>query len=124
MPNFTPGPWKCGDEVHSTERLVYIPIRCGNGISQTNVKSSATTGVYGRNPDGTTAGEKYTDEFGTERYKPTATEAECRANANLIAAAPELYAALKEMVDASDVLGTPLEVRLRARTALAKAESV
>lgn len=82
----TEGPWEIGDDVDSQGDLVYIPIRRGK-------LHISTTGVYGRKPDGSTAGRKYIDRFGTERHQPVITAEECRANARLIAAAPDLLAA-------------------------------
>lgn len=85
MAEHTPGPWEVGEEVDSADKLVYIPIRRG-------AKRISTTGVYGRNEDGTTAGRVYKDNFGIERHSNIITAEECRANARLIAAAPELLA--------------------------------
>ena len=91
----TPGPWEVGEEVDSQDRLVYVPIRRGK-------LHISTTGVYGRKPDGETAGRKYRDRFGTERHDPVITADECRANARLISAAPELLAACHAALSLSD----------------------
>lgn len=86
MSKHTPGPWEIGEPIDSRGKLVYIPIRAKN----TRI---ATTGVYGRNPDGTTSGDTHKDNIGYERHKPHISADECGANARLIAAAPELLAA-------------------------------
>jgi hypothetical protein len=92
---FTPGPWTVGAEVKSEPRLVYISIFAGK-------KRLSSTGVYGRKQDGETAGRKYTDKFGTERHEPIVPEDEARANARLIAAAPDLFAALGALTALDD----------------------
>jgi hypothetical protein len=77
--NHTPGPWKVWPEVKGShpDHLVYISIGSVNG------GRIASTGVYGhrkgRRPDAT----------------PIVSEEECRANARLIAAAPDLLAAAR-----------------------------
>ena len=94
MSKHTPGPWECGPEINSDARLVYVPIRS----QSTRV---ATTGVYGRKPNGQTTGEPSVDAFGIERHPPHITADECRANARLIKTSPKLLAACK---DAEEVI--------------------
>ena len=121
MSTHTPGPWEVGDEVDSQGSLVYVPIRRGK-------LHISTTGVYGRKPDGTTAGAKYTDRFGTERHKPIISAEECRANARLIAASPDLLVSLEEMVAALisaakfGLNDSEVAMLKRAEAAVAKAE--
>src|ERR1700730_10745491 len=86
----TSGPWTVGAEIDSDKKLVYIRIESLNG----NV---GTTGVYGHKRNGSTAGRKYFDRFGTERHEPVITADEARANAKLIAAAPELLHELEDL---------------------------
>lgn len=104
----TPGPWRLGRDVTSVGRLVYIPIKVNKHVENKNRVFSTTnatgpnkheivgtTGVYAHNPDnGRTIGDTY-KELGETRYKPFITDEECRANARLIAAAPDLLAACK-----------------------------
>ena len=77
MSKHTPVPWECGPEIDSDSRLVYIPIRS----QSTRI---ATTGVYGRKPNGKTTGKLYSDECGIKRHPPHITADECRANAEHI----------------------------------------
>ena len=95
MTRHTPGPWEMGEEVDSQDRLVYIPIRRGK-------LHISTTGVYGKKPDGSHAGAKYTDRFGIERVKPIISAEECRANARLIAASPELLAVCQSILEQTE----------------------
>jgi hypothetical protein len=108
----TKGPWKVGENVSSDARLVYILIESKAG----NV---ATSGVYGKKPNGETSGEKYKDRWGTERHKPSISAAEAEANARLIAAAPDLLEVC-QMV-ASSIKVDELALITAARAAIAKA---
>jgi hypothetical protein len=87
----TPGPWTVGKEIDSgngrTRHLVYIRIESCKG------KVSCIS-VYGQKPNGDSVGEKY-KELGEVRHKPIISADECRANARLIAEAPNLLVALK-----------------------------
>lgn len=118
----TPGPWTVGDEIDSQGRLVYLNIFAGK-------KRVSSTSVYGHRADGTPAGKAYTDRFGITRHKASITADECRANAKLIAAAPELLEALTWAMDIID--GTDARKQVHAghgdydfaRAAIAKATS-
>ena len=82
--NWTKGPWKIWQEVdseHPYPHLVYIP------IGSTDLRRVGATGCYGRRQ-----GEKRESR---PNAKPNISEQECRANAHLIAASPDLYEALK-----------------------------
>jgi hypothetical protein len=80
------------------------------------------TGVYGRKPNGATAGEKYKDPYGMRRHKPVITEAECRANAALIAAAPDLLTACRLALGSLEAAGFDNGTVRACRAAIAKAE--
>jgi len=123
MSKHTPGPWKVSKEETSGKRLVYIRIASMPG-------DVGTTGVYGHYEDGTTAGSAYVDRFGTKRYKPVISEEEARANAHLIAAAPEMLEALEKAIPwlrdhvamtCSDMRGLDGDVRDRVALDLAEA---
>lgn len=89
----TPGPWEMGPEVSAKypDHLVYISI-FGAGRRLSSVS------VYGKKRDGETGGKVYKDAAGTERHPRTVPEDECRANARLIAAAPDLLESLRGIV--------------------------
>lgn len=107
----TPGPWTVGEEVDSAGHVVYIPIQRGK-------LHISTTGVYGRKPDGSTAGRRYTDQCGTQRHEPVISAEECRANARLIAAAPDLLEALQAVLSVADRKTVEFD---KVRAAIAKA---
>lgn len=77
----TPGPWEVWPEVHGShpEHLVYI------SVGPADKRRVCSTGVYGHK-QGSANGKK-----------PVVTEDECRANARLIAAAPDMLALLKQI---------------------------
>jgi hypothetical protein len=97
MSKHTPVPWECGPEIDSDSRLVYIPIRS----QSTRI---ATTGVYGRKPNGKTTGKLYSDEFGIERHPPHITADECRANAERIVRCVNSHDDLLEAIRAAMVI--------------------
>lgn len=70
----TPGPWVVGPNVDSQGTLVYVCVLAGK-------EALCACSVYGK-------------KTGSAASKPTFTEAEALANARLIAAAPDMLAAL------------------------------
>jgi hypothetical protein len=117
MAKFTPGPWKVGPERDLERKLVYLTVESLAG----NVSCIS---VYGHKRNGESAGEKYTDSLGTERYKPVISADEARANAHLIAAAPELLDALETIFDITPFAtnSKDAEIRMRVRAVIAKAK--
>ena len=116
---FSPGPWKVGATVSSGGRAVYTPIVTHAG------KAISCAGVYGHHVDGSTAnptGRKWP----AETHRRFVGDAEAMANARLIAAAPEMYAALDAFVRAfgplaEDYENTPLgEAKRLAVAALSR----
>ena len=80
---FTPGPWAAGPWIDSMGGHVYRVVKAAN-------RNVSGVTVYGRRSDGTTGGQKLK---GGGHARSVASE-ECDANANLIAAAPDLFEAL------------------------------
>lgn len=113
----TPGPWEVWPEVHGSHprHLVYI------SVGPVDKRRVCSTGVYGHKRGAETS------------KKPVVTEEECRANARLIAAAPDMLAALIEAEDRLAMVlendtdeGRPVDGSIviaweRARAAIAKA---
>lgn len=102
MGKHTPGPWEAGEWVSSSGKGVYLSIFAKK-------RRVSSVGVYGKLRDGTTAGRKYKDKFGTERVCRTAVEPECEANARLIASAPDLLKAAKDAVHLMRLLPGEIE---------------
>ena len=92
MSEHTPGPWELGDWVTSQGKPVYRIIFGAK-------RKVSSVSVYGHRRDGTSAGRKHTDRYGTERLRRTVSADEAEANARLIAAAPDLLAALQAVDD-------------------------
>lgn len=101
MTEHTPGPWRVGEEIKSSKRLVYIRIEYDGGES-----SLSNTCVYPHRKDGSTYSTETRNEFGEDRPEPAVEDEECRANARLIAAAPDLLAACLRIL--ADGYGTAL----------------
>jgi len=122
----TPGPWEVGPEIDSGmpphRHLVYINI-----FGKSRRLSSVS--VYGEKRDGKTGGRVYKDGAGIMRHARSVSEDECRANATLIAAAPELYESLKYLmpyiemyVDKGERPPNVHKAVIAAQQAIAKAE--
>ena len=109
-PKFTPGPWTFR-RVDSEGSLVYCQI--GPAAAFDKHRSVAYAGTYGKDATGSTAGIRQTD-------------AECEANARIIAAAPKMYDALKlalEIIGERGGLHTPTgRCRSRIRSVIAEVE--
>lgn len=114
----TPGPWAAGPWVDSLGGHVYRIIS-GAG------RSVSAVSVYGKRPDGSVGGRAL--QHGG--HTPSVSAQECEANATLIAAAPDMLAALRSAADTIEQLiklnripansGTLREIN----AAVAKAES-
>lgn len=99
MSKHTPGPWR-------------VTEMCGQATSPRDGYFVSLVDSLGVRSD-----------IATVRRCPTINAGEVAANARLIAAAPELYEALKELVSTIDALGTQGGNKMeRARAAIAKAE--
>ena len=106
---FTPGPWHYGDEDESVLGVHYVDVHAGEYCTDTYRCIASAEGAF-RNGD----------------FQPL--DEESRANACLIAAAPELYAALSDIMEnpqfQTAIGGNPIrveELMIRAASALAKA---
>lgn len=100
MTNHTPGPWSVGSDMWPYIRTISGPVGVRIGY--------ATTGA----------------SYGVESYSITPEEA--AANAHLMAAAPDLLAALEWIMEAflvgDDWIGVPVADAARAAIAKAKGE--
>jgi hypothetical protein len=112
----TPGPWDVGREVASRGSLVYIQILPRDG----NREPVSSVSVYQYDAKGQVVGER--DRSG--HVAPTVPNDETRANAHLIAAAPELLDACRQFVAAheADDKAELANALASARAAIAKAE--
>jgi len=89
MSEHTPGPWQeCGDETPWTEGDAELAIEYGEAFGITDVLFSITGGEEG--------GESVVARLPWEPGADSERQGELRANARLIAAAPEMYALLEE----------------------------
>lgn len=101
MSGHTPGPWVMGEPITAQNygpktrkagrHVVYVQI-LHEGPRGERI---AATSVYPKKRDGSTFASKMRVELGEERPAPELSDAECVANAALIAAAPDLLAALE-----------------------------
>lgn len=113
MSAHTPGPWVVGREVKSRGSLVYIQIHPESG-DQLAVSSVS---VYQYDRSGEAVGRR--DRLGG--VKPTVPSEETRANARLIAAAPDLLEACEAALAVHDHFKETTPTTLKLRAAIAKA---